>query len=90
MLRDNLIHIPEKGDGILIETNPNLENDNNQNTTGNNSKDNKRLKTKQDKRAKRKEKEPERKLIRKIKMAKAIKIMDSFKHMDLTFLQNLS
>ena len=56
LLRDNLIHIPEKGDGILIETNPNLENDNNQNTTGNNSKDNKRLKTKQDKRAKRKEK----------------------------------
>ena len=37
-----------------------------------------------------KKKEPERKLIRKIKMAKAIKIMDSFKHMDLTFLQNLS
>ena len=56
LLRNNLIHIPEKGDGILIETNPNLENDNNQNTTGNNSKDNKRLKTKQDKRAKRKEK----------------------------------
>ena len=56
LLRDNLIHIPEKGDGILIETNPNLENDNNRNNSENSSKDNKRSKTKQDKRAKRKEK----------------------------------
>ena len=56
LLKENLIHIPEKGDGILIETNPNLELDNNQNTAENSSKDNKRLKTKQDKRAKRKEK----------------------------------
>ncbi|MBO7159345.1 MAG: U32 family peptidase, partial [Methanobrevibacter sp.] len=55
LLKDNLIHIPEKGDGILIETNPNLENDN-QNNEENSSKDNKRLKSKQDKRAKRKEK----------------------------------
>ena len=56
LLKDNLIHIPEKGDGILIETNPNLENDNNRNNEENSSKDNKRLKSKQDKRAKRKEK----------------------------------
>ena len=56
LLKENLIHIPEKGDGILIETNPNLENDNNQNNSENNSKENKRSKTKQDKRAKRKEK----------------------------------
>ena len=55
LLKDNLIHIPEKGDGILIETNPNLENDN-QNNAENSSKENKRSKTKQDKRAKRKEK----------------------------------
>ena len=55
LLKENLIHIPEKGDGILIETNPNLENDNNQNNAENSSKDNKKSKTKQDKRAKRKE-----------------------------------
>lgn len=54
LLKDNLIHIPEKGDGILIETST-LENNDNQ-IAENSSKDNKRLKTKQDKRAKRKEK----------------------------------
>lgn len=55
LLKDNLIHIPEKGDGILIENNPNLDNDN-QDNEKNSPKDNKKLKTKQDKRAKRKEK----------------------------------
>ena len=54
LLKDNLIHIPEKGDGILIETNA-LENNDNE-IAENSSKDNKRLKTKQAKRAKRKEK----------------------------------
>ena len=53
LLKDNLIHIPEKGDGILIETNVLKNNDNE--IAENSSKD-KRLKTKQDKRAKRKEK----------------------------------
>ena len=58
ILKDNLIHIPEKGDGILIETSALENNDNNneENSSKNSSKDNKRLKTKQDKRAKRKEK----------------------------------
>ena len=57
LLKDNLIHIPEKGDGILIETIPNLDNgENNDNGNKNISKENKKLKTKQDKRAKRKEK----------------------------------
>ena len=54
LLKDNLIHIPEKGDGILIETNVLKNNDNE--IAENSSKDNKRLKTKQAKRAKRKEK----------------------------------
>ena len=58
LLKDNLIHIPEKGDGILIETTPNLDNGENNDKLGNknSSKENKKLKTKQDKRAKRKEK----------------------------------
>ena len=55
LLKDNLIHIPEKGDGILIETSPNSENENNNNKE-NSSKKDKKLKTKQDKRAKRREK----------------------------------
>ena len=54
LLKDNLMHIPEKGDGILIETSA-IENNDNE-IAENSSKDNKRLKTKQDKRAKRKEK----------------------------------
>ncbi|MBQ2962077.1 U32 family peptidase [Methanobrevibacter sp.] len=58
LLKDNLINIPEKGDGILIENIPNLENnDNNDNT-----KDTKKSKTKQDKRAKRKEKRAEKEI----------------------------
>ena len=57
LLKDNLMHIPEKGDGILIENNPNLDNEDNQKNDENKSKrDKKKLKTKQDKRAKRKEK----------------------------------
>ncbi len=57
LLKDKLMHIPEKGDGILIENNPNLENDDNQKNDENKSKkDKKKLKTKQNKRAKRKEK----------------------------------
>lgn len=54
LLKDHLMHVPEKGDGILIETST-PENDDNQ-IAENSSKDNKRIKTKQDKRAKRKEK----------------------------------
>ena len=57
LLKDGLIHIPEKGDGILIENNPSSDNDNDhQDNKKNSSKDNKKLKTKQDKRVKRKEK----------------------------------
>ena len=52
LLKENLMHIPEKGDGILIETIPNLENKANDK----NNQDNEKSKTKQDKRAKRKEK----------------------------------
>ena len=37
-----------------------------------------------------KRKEPERKLVKKIKIIKEIKIMGSYKPMGLTFLQNLS
>ena len=62
LLKDNLIHIPEKGDGILIETNHNLENDD-QNKE-NNIKANKKLKTKQDKRAKRREKRAKKEIDR--------------------------
>ncbi len=56
LLKDNLIHIPEKGDGILIENNHYSDNDSNQKNDEKSKKENKKLKTKQDKRAKRKEK----------------------------------
>lgn len=62
LIKDNLIHIPEKGDGILIENNPNLDNDENQKNDDETRKDKKRLKTKQDKRAKRKEKRAKRQI----------------------------
>lgn len=62
LIKDNLIHIPEKGDGILIENNPNLDNDENQKNDDETKKDKKRLKTKQDKRAKRKEKRAKRQI----------------------------
>lgn len=62
LIKDNLIHIPEKGDGILIENNPNFDNDENQKNDDETKKDKKRLKTKQDKRAKRKEKRAKRQI----------------------------
>jgi putative protease len=62
LLKDNLIHIPEKGDGILIENNPYLDNDSNQKNDEKSKKENKKLKTKQDKRAKRKEKRAKREI----------------------------
>jgi len=62
LLKDNLIHIPEKGDGILIENNPNLDNGDNQKNDEKSKKENKKLKTKQDKRAKRKEKRAKREI----------------------------
>lgn len=55
LLKDNLIHIPEKGDGILIETNPNLK-DNRENIRKTKKTNNEKTKTKQDKRSRRKEK----------------------------------
>ena len=61
LLKDNLIHIPEKGDGILIETNPKSENDLN-NEDNQNNKNKKSTKTKEDKRAKRKEKRAKREI----------------------------
>ena len=59
LLRDNLIHIPEKGDGILIETNPNSQTNPNEDNQDNKNRKNK---TKQDKRAKRKEKRTKREI----------------------------
>ena len=61
LLKDNLIHIPEKGDGILIETNPKSENNQN-NEDNQNNKNKKSTKTKEDKRAKRKEKRAKREI----------------------------
>ena len=60
LLKDNLIHIPEKGDGILIETRPNLDNQINEDKQDN--KNRKSSKTKQEKRAKRKEKRSKREI----------------------------